>query len=170
MNRWQQQFGRKSPASQRVERSAFSAFCPRSTLSLDNGPGPVSSLYANSTTAHLNYLSSVCSLTRSNLVEVPEVRLYRLPILARIAPPRTNPLNHLNITRRWSHLVAAGDPVLRAHMTESKSHGRQSGNDVVGVRGAIVASLVCDVLHQSFVADSRAAVRVLHRVSMRKIN
>lgn len=31
-------------------------------------------------------------------------------------------------------------------MAESKRHGRQSGNDIDGVRDSIVAALVCDVL------------------------
>lgn len=61
---------------------------------------------------------------------------------------RIHPHNFGHVRRSHRHIVAAGDPVLRAEVVVAQQLGRKLGHDVVGVRDAVVAAhvLVGDVV------------------------
>ena len=77
-----------------------------------------------------------------------------------------NPHDIFHVIDRHGHIVATGDPVLRAGVMVTQQLGRQLGDDVVGVGDAVVVALVGDVFGQSEVADAGLAVVVLFIVNI----
>lgn len=95
--------------------------------------------------------------------EIPAVRRGAAEQRAVVAIFRVDPHHKLDVGRGHGHIVAAGDPVLRAEMRVSKHQRRQLGHDVVRVRHAVIGT-VClrrDILGQGHVAQARLAIVIL---------
>lgn len=101
------------------------------------------------------------SSTSINLQEIPIMRARTTRRSPRIARRRINSRNNLDIGRGDSHIIRAGNPVLRAGVAEALRGRRQLGDGVVGVRDAVLRVHVGDVLRQGEVAHAGLPVGVL---------
>jgi hypothetical protein len=93
--------------------------------------------------------------------QVPIVCLDIRTQCTRIAILRANTLNDIDVRRGHRHIVATGNPVLRAGVAESNSRRWQLGHKVLGVRNSPDTTLVRDIRSQCLVAHTWLAVGIL---------
>lgn len=99
--------------------------------------------------------------TTINVLKVPVVRRGTRRSRSRISSGRVNPSNNLDVRRSHRHIIATGNPVLRAGVAEPGRGRRQLGDGVIRVGDAVLGVHVCDVGRQGEVADAGLAVGVL---------